>query len=159
MHLEAWKGNSVSLTLYLICAHLFFTDLCLVSAGLRSGGGMHVGPNDPIFSRRFPGNPHPEGPLPGVRYDPVAPFGEPVSLSTDLSFPETNSPIGLFWPTCKHNPRKSKWAPGFAFLLDAKMYGAYRYWCGFLYGARGSQMSNKNGLVGQEKAPESIAKS
>ena len=61
------------------------------SAGL-GGGGMHVGPCDPIFDRRrpFPGQGRlpegqfpgpgrlPEGPFPGARYDPIGPEGMQV---------------------------------------------------------------------------------
>lgn len=44
--------------------------------------GMHMGPHDPLFemrSRARPGMGLPEGPFPGVRYDPVNPQGLEVS--------------------------------------------------------------------------------
>ena len=53
---------------------------------MLGGGGMHVGPDHPIFARRFPGREGiPQGPMPGVRFDPMAPEGMPVSLSCSAS--------------------------------------------------------------------------
>ena len=50
--------------------------------GAGTGGGMHVGPNDPLFAGRHdplrvPGGGGRGGLPPGARYDPIAPEGLP----------------------------------------------------------------------------------
>ena len=55
----------------------------LGGAGTGTGGGMHVGPNDPLFAGRhhdplrMPGGGGRGGLPPGARYDPIAPQGLP----------------------------------------------------------------------------------
>lgn len=47
--------------------------------GLPGGGGMHVGPGDPLFSGGMRGGPPLPGSLPpGGRWDPIGPPGLPV---------------------------------------------------------------------------------
>jgi hypothetical protein len=54
-------------------------------------GGMHVGPNDPLYSSRLQqgGRRLPRGVLPGARFDPITPQGLPVIKEyNNISFEE-----------------------------------------------------------------------
>ena len=63
--------------------------------GMGRTGGMHMGPDDPLFAGRFgmgrPGRPGMNPP--GARYDPIGPPGMPVSLSHSLYERQHNADI------------------------------------------------------------------
>ena len=56
--------------------------------GMGRSGGMHVGPDDPLFAGRS-GMQRPRRPgmnPPGARFDPIGPPGMPVSLHSNYTF-------------------------------------------------------------------------